>query len=175
MIELRDKEEPVPDEEDERHRRRAKLIIAGIALFVVLLLAILVRIAFTSRPTTNGLSDAVRAGSGEFDSYVPKLAFDEKEIIVHPNLIGMAQYEVRMKLTNRGDRTVTGLEMLGSIILHENNKIAAQNISVPIPRLKKSLAPGENMRVSVKVDAPGNVSEGEIKDVSAELKGLRLQ
>ena len=175
MLELRDKEEPVTDEEDERHRKRAKLIITGIALFVVLLLSILVRIAFTSRPTTNGLPDAVRAGSSEFDAYVPKLAFDEKEIIVHPNLIGMAQYEVRMKVTNRGDRTVNGLEMLGRIILQENNKIAAQNISAPIPRLKKSLAPGENMRVSVKIDAPGNVSEGEIKDVSAELKGLRFQ
>jgi len=175
MLELRDKEEPVTDEEDERHRKRAKLIITGIALFVVLLLSILVRIAFTSRPTTNGLPDAMRAGSAEFDAYIPKLALDEKEIIVHPNLIGMAQYEVRMKLTNRGDRTVSGLEMLGRIILRDNNKIAAQNISVPIPRLKKSLAPGENMRVSVKIDAPGNVSEGEIKDVSAELKGLRFQ
>ena len=174
MLELREKEEAVPDEEDERHRKRAKLIIAGIALLVVLLLAILVRIAFTSKPTVNGLPDAVRAGSGEFEAYAPKLAFEEKEIIVHPNLIGMAQYEVRLKLTNRGERTLTGLEMLGSIILHDN-KVVARNISVPIPRLKKTLGPGEIMRVSVKIDAPGNVSEGEIKDVSAELKGLRLQ
>ena len=174
MLELQEKREPQVDEEDERHRRRAKLIIGGIALAVILAFAILVRLAFTSRPTVNGLPDATRAGSAEFDAYAPKLAFEEKEIIVHPNLIGMAQYEVRLKLTNRGDRTLTGLELLGSIILHDD-KIVARNISVPIPRLKKVLAPGESMRVSVKVDAPGNVSEGEIKDVSADLRGLRLQ
>lgn len=174
MLDLEEGREPEIDEEDERHRRRAKLLITGIALFVVLLLAILVRIAFTSRPTSNGLPDGIRAGVAEYDNYVAKLVFEEKEIIVHPNLIGMAQYEVQMKMTNRGERTLTGLEMLGRIILHDD-KVVAQNVSLPIPRLKRKLAPGESMRVSVKVDAPGNVSEPEIKDVTAELKGLRFE
>ena len=163
-------EEPV----DPARRRKALLLVGALGLLVVLLVAVLIRLAFKPGHTSTGLEDAVRAGSPEFQAYVPKLAFEEKEIIVHPNLIGMAQYEVRMKLTNRGDRALTGVELLGRIITHDD-KVVAQNISLPIPRIRKSLAPGETMRISVKVDGPGNVSEAQVKDVTAELKALKVE
>ncbi len=163
-------DEPV----DQQRRRKALLLVGALGLLVVLLVSVLIRLAFKPGHTSTGLEDAVRAGSPEFEAYVPKLAFEEKEIIVHPNLIGMAQYEVRMKLTNRGDRTLTGVELLGRIITHDD-KVVAQNISLPIPRIRKSLAPGETMRISVKVDGPGNVSEAQVKDVTAELKALKVE
>ncbi len=165
-----EEDEPV----DQERRKKALLLVGALGLLVVLLVAVLVRLAFKPGHKSTGLENAVRTGSAEFDGYVPKLAFDEKEIIVHPNLIGMAQYEVRLKLTNRGDRTLNGVEMLGRIITHDE-KAVAQNISLPIPRIRKSLAPGETMRISVKVDGPGNVSESQVKDVTAELKALKFE
>ena len=90
-------------------------------------------------------------------------------------MIGMAQYEVRARLTNRGEREVSGLELLGRIIDLQDG-IVAQNISMPIPRVRsKPLAPGESMRISVKVDAPAKVAEADIKDVTLELRGIRFQ
>ena len=121
------------------------------------------------------MDGAVRAGSAEFDGYRERLIFEEKEIIVHPNMIGMSQYEVRAKLTNRGDRAISGLELLGKII-DLQDKVVAQNVSLPIPRLRsKPLAVGETMRISVKVDAPAKVTEADIKDVTLDLTGLRFQ
>ncbi|MEP7271300.1 MAG: hypothetical protein ABI882_07330 [Acidobacteriota bacterium] len=168
-----------PEETDKmtaKRRSQAILLIAGVGALVLAVLVVLVRQALISGASAgSGLENAVRAGSSEFDAYREKLIFEDKEIIVHPNMIGMAQYEVRSKLTNRGDRAISGIELQGKI-LDLQEKVIAQNTSMPIPRLRKTpLAPGETMRISVKVDAPRKVSEAEVKDVTLELRGLRFQ
>lgn len=159
-----------------RRRSQAMLIVAGVGALVLALVVILIRQALApgSHPS-NSLENAVRAGAPDFDAYREKLIFEDKEIIVHPNMIGMAQYEVRARLTNRGEREVTGLELLGKII-DLQDAVVAQNVSMPIPRLRtKPLAPGETMRISVKVDAPAKVLEENVRDVTLELRGIRFQ
>jgi len=167
-----------PDETEKataQRRSRAILLIGAVGALVLAVLVILVRQAFHSGPApAAGLENAVRAGAAEFDSYRERVIFEDKEIIVHPNMIGMAQFEVRAKMTNRGDRTLSGVEMLGKM-LDLNDQVVAQNVSLPIPRLRRELAPGESMRISVKVDAPQKVTEADVKDVTIELKGLRFQ
>ena len=159
-----------------QRRSRAILLIGAVGALVLAVLVILVRQAFhSSTPANAGLENAVRAGAAEFDSYREKVIFEDKEIIVHPNMIGMAQFEVRAKMTNRGDRIISGVEILGKMI-DLADRVVAQNVSLPIPRLRREpLAPGESMRISVKVDAPQKVSEADVKDVTLELKGLRFQ
>lgn len=159
-----------------KRRSQAILIIGGVGALVLALVVILVRQAVLSGASAGtGLENAVRAGTSDFDAYREKLIFEDKEIIVHPNMIGMAQYEVRAKVTNRGDRGIAGLELLGKIIDLQDG-VVAQNVSLPIPRLRsKPLGPGQTMRISVKVDAPPKVSEADIKDVTLELRGLRFQ
>ncbi len=174
------KVEPQLDEESEEAqkagRKKALLVIGGVGLMMLVLVALLLQQTFKSRAIQGaGLDGAVRAGAVEFDSYRERLVFEEKEIIVHPNMIGMSQYEVRAKLTNRGDRAISGLELLGKII-DLQDRVVAQNISLPIPRLRtRALAVGETMRISVKVDAPAKVQEADVKDVTLDLTGLRFQ
>ena len=168
-----------PEETDKttaKRRSQAMLIIAGIGALVLALVVVLIRQAMMSGThSANALENAVRAGAPDFEAYREKLVFEEKEIIVHPNMIGMAQYEVRAKITNRGERQVDGLELLGKIV-DLQDAVVAQNVSLPIPRLRtKPLAPGETMRISVKVDAPAKVTEADVKDVTLELRGLRFQ
>ena len=168
-----------PDETEKataQRRARAILLIGAVGALVLAVLVILVRQAFhTSAPASTGLEGAVRAGAADFDSYRERVVFEDKEIIVHPNMIGMAQFEVRAKMTNRGDKAISGLEILGKMV-DLRDQVVAQNVSLPIPRLRREpLAPGESMRISVKVDAPQKVSEADVKDVTVELKGLRFQ
>lgn len=169
-------EEKKNEQESPPSRARALLIMGGIGLLVVLSFIWLASQALKPpQSAAPGLEDALRAGAPEFEAYRDKLSFDDKEIIVHPNMIGMAQYEVRAKLTNNGERAVAGVELLGRMI-DLNDKVIAQSTSVPIPRLRREpLAPGESMRISVKVDAPAKVSEAEVKDVTVDLQGLRFQ
>jgi hypothetical protein len=117
----------------------------------------------------------VRAGAAEFDSYKGKVELEVIEKVTHPNMIGMFQLEVRATLHNRGDRPLTAVEILGKM-LDMDDKVIAQNVSIPIPRVRKEpLKPGESMKISVKVDAPAKITEGEVKDIVVELRGLRFQ
>jgi hypothetical protein len=158
-----------------RRRSRAILMIGLVGAIVLTILALLVRESLRAPNAPAGLENASRAGTPDFESYREMVTFDDKEIIVHPNLIGMAQYEVRAKMTNRGDRKISGIE-LGGKMYDLRDQVIAQSVSMPIPRLRKEpLPPGESMRVSVKVDAPSKVTEADVKDVKLELLGLRFE
>jgi hypothetical protein len=117
----------------------------------------------------------MRAGIAEFDSYQSKIEIEVIDKIVHPNMIGMAQYEIKARLLNKGDRTLTGIELVGKMF-DMDEKLITQAISLPIPRGRtEPLKPGESMTVSVKIDAPAKVTEDMIRDLKVELRGLRFQ
>jgi hypothetical protein len=100
---------------------------------------------------------------------------DPEGKMVYPNMIGMWQLEARAKVTNRGDRELTGVEVIGKMFDLED-KVIAQAIRLPIPRSRKDpLKPGESMNIVLKVDAPQKITEDEVKDITIELRGLRFQ
>ncbi len=159
----------------EQDRSRALLIVGAIAVLVMA--ALITMLVMTKPESVKEVENMVRAGSPEFETYKNKveLEVDPNDKIVHPNMMGMWQLEVRARLHNRGDRPLIGVEVLGKMYDLED-KIIAQARSLPIPRVRKDpLNPGESMRISVKVDAPGNVTEAEVKDMLLELNGLRFQ
>jgi hypothetical protein len=165
--------EPEIDHDAEKARSRPILwICAAAALVLIILFIMLAR----SKPDNRyPLPNVVRAGAPEFDAYKDKVEFEVVDKITHPNMIGMFQLEVRAKLHNRGDRDLTGVEVLGKM-LDMNDKTIAQNLSIPIPRVRpQPLKPGESMAFSVKVDAPSKITEDEVKDIVIELRGLQFR
>ena len=157
----------------EKARSRAILWVGlAAALILVALVAMLVK----SRPEHQPLLEkVVRAGSPEFDGYKDKVELQVIDKITHPNMIGMFQLEVKARLYNRGERVLSGIEVLGKMS-DMNDKVIAQNTSVPIPRVRpEPLNPGESLLFSVKVDAPGKVTEDEVKDITIELRGLQFK
>lgn len=159
----------------EQDRSRPLLVVGAIA---ALMLAILViALVMTKSAREREIENMVRAGSPEFEAYKDKavLEVDPDGKMVHPNMIGMWQLAARATLSNRGDRELTGVEVIGKMIDRED-KVIASVISRPIPSVKnETLKPGESMIVTIKVDAPGKISEGEVKDITIELRGLRFQ
>lgn len=165
------------DKELAAAKKRSRAILLGGSAVVVLLAAIIILLAKNKPHEAASLDDAVRAGSAEFEAYKSKVEIDIKpeDKRTYDNLIGMFQIEVRANVTNRGDRPITGLELVGKMFDMEDKTIS-QRASIPIPRARtKPLNPGETMRVSVKIDAPSKITEAEVKDVTIELKGLKLQ
>jgi len=158
-----------------RSRGRA-VLFGGTAL--VLLLAVIIVLFAKSRPEESPtLQGAARAGDAEFEAYKSKVEIeitpDDKR--VYDNMIGMFQIDVRAKIHNRGDRPITGLEVVGKM-LSLDDKIITQRISIPIPRARlEPLKPGESLPVSVKLDAPAKITENDIKDVTIELQALKFQ
>ena len=159
----------------EQGRSRGLLVVGAIA---ALMLAILIiALAMTKSSGDREVENMARAGSPEFDAYKGKvtLEVDPDGKMVYPNFIGMWQLQARAKLTNRGDRELTGVEVVGKMIDLED-KVIAQAVSLTIPRVRKEpLKPGESIDISVKVDAPGKITEADVKDITIELRGLRFQ
>src|SRR5215813_10501618 len=159
----------------EQNRSRGLLAVGAIA---GLMLAILI-IALVMTKPSGGREDEnmARAGSPEFDAYKDKVTVevDPDGKMVYPNKIGMWQLEARAKLTNRGDRELTGVEVIGKMLDLED-KVIAQAVRLPIPRFRKEpLKPGESLNIVLKVDAPQKITEDNVKDITIELRGLRFQ
>jgi hypothetical protein len=155
----------------ERNSSRPFLAVGAIG---GLMLAILIiALALTSSSSNREIENMVRAGSPEFDAYKDKVGLEIDHKMVYDNLIGMWQLVATARLINRGDRELTGAEVIGKMISLEDKVIAYTR---PIPNIAKApLKPGDSMTVTVKVDAPAKVTEGEVKDILVELVGLRFR
>jgi hypothetical protein len=171
----------------EQRRSRLLMVLGGIGALALAVVIVLFSKGIRPTPTltTNEqlpggmqirLDNAVRAGAPEFDAYKSKITLEDQDKLVYPNLSGMTQLVVNARLTNRGDRTLTGIELsLRAMSYSEPGKTVALNYSLPIPRKQSQLPPGQSMPVTMKVDLPSNVSEGEISDLVPEVTGLRFQ
>ncbi len=156
----------------EKTRSRAIFWIGGIAaLALIALVALLARSRPESQVEVTGL---LRAGTTEFESYKDKVEIQMIETVVHPNMVGMAQHEVRGRVQNNGDHVLTAIEIYGKMIDLED-KVVAEGTSYPIPRARQDpLKPGESLKFSVKIDRPSNVTEEAVKDHAIELRGIRF-
>src|SRR5262245_25851871 len=120
-------EQPVED------KKRANWIV-GVLGLLALSLIVAVILAANSKPKAQPpLPNAVRAGAADFDNYKGKVELELIETIVHPNMIGLKQYQIKARLTNRGERTLTGIEVAGKMFGMEDQLIT-EGISIPIPR-----------------------------------------
>jgi hypothetical protein len=165
--------EPKIETNNDRNPIRPFIWVGVVAVvLIVALIWIVTHLDPESRPNT--LDNVVRAGSTDFDAYKGKLEFEYIDKVVYPSMVGLWQLQVRARMYNRGDRPLTGVEVVGKMLDMED-KVLAQAMSVPIPRVRKEpLKPGESVEFSVKVDAPGKVTEAEVKDIVIEVSGLRF-
>ena len=175
------------DQMVEQRRSRTLMILGGIGALALAILILLLSRGLRSTPSLSTgeqlpggiqarLDNAVRAGTPEFDSYKAKVTLEDHDKLASSNPLGMTQLVLNAKLTNRGDRTLTGIELsLRAMSYSEPNKTLAINYSLPVPRKRSQLPPGKSMTVTMKVDLPSKISEGEISDIVPELTGLKFE
>lgn len=163
-------------EQTEEQKKSRKILWVGWVV-AVLFVAIIVLFAKTKPQETNALEGALSAGNAEFEAYKSNIFIEIKpeDKNTYDNMVGMFQIDVRATIFNRGDRPITGLEVVGKMF-DMDDKTISQRPTTAIPRARKEpLKPGESMRVSIKIDAPAKITEAEVKDVTIELKSLKFQ
>jgi len=168
---------PLEREEREQRRRQWKILlitIAGFALIAGLLLY------WSARRTTSGpagaagtaLAGFVSAGSPEFEAYRRFVTVEDQEATQAQNLIGQKQVVVYGRLTNRGARTLTGVQVR-AIVYDMDDRPVAERTAFPIPRRRPSLGPNESMIIQVNVDnVPPKANPARFEIV---IEGLRFQ
>jgi hypothetical protein len=172
----------------EQRRSRMLMILGGAgALALAMIIIFLARGARPANvPAATGaalpggpqmrLENAARAGTAEFDMYKAKLTLEDFDKIGASNAMGMTQLALRARLTNRGDRTLNGVEIaLRAMSLNEEGKVLALNYGSPIPNKQSELKPGESLPITIKVDLPSTISEGDVADIVPEITGLRFR
>ncbi|MFN0120389.1 MAG: hypothetical protein ACKV2V_07800 [Blastocatellia bacterium] len=166
-----------PDEAkkaEEQKRKRLMLSLGGLATVIVLAAFLLFA---TTKQTVEAttLPNAMRAGNSRFDAYKPRVTLDDPEILEAENMMGMLEYTWQARLSNRGDQTLTGIEV--AVRCYDAaGRIAVESIAVPVPRIREEpLKPGESMRLRLKAHPPSKYKMGSIADVKAEVVGLLMQ
>jgi hypothetical protein len=163
-----------PETEKATEQRRSRIILVLGALAAAILAVIVMFVARSKPPASSELENVYRAGSPEFEAAKAMVGLEVIDKIVHPNMIGMAQYEVQARLTNKGTRPITAVEVIGRI-KDLQDQVVASNVSIPIPKARSEpLQPGESIKITVKVDAPAKITEDQVKDIVLELRGVRF-
>jgi hypothetical protein len=167
---------PSDVEREERRRRWQVLVITAIGFAVIGGLILY----WSARRTTSGpagpggtgLTGFVSAGSPEFEAYRRFVTVENQEATQAQNLIGQKQVVVYGLLTNRGSRTLTGVQVR-AIVYDMENRPVAERTAFPIPRRRPSLGPNESMVIQVNVD---NVPpKAELARFEIVVEGLRFQ
>ncbi len=167
---------PSDVEREERRRQWQVLVITAIGFAVIGGLILY----WSARRTTSGpagpggmgLTGFVSAGSPEFEAYRRFVTVENQEATQAQNLIGQKQVVVYGLLTNRGSRTLTGVQVR-AIVYDMENRPVAERTAFPIPRRRPSLGPNESMVIQVNVD---NVPpKAELARFEIVVEGLRFQ
>jgi len=169
---------PSVEYEDREQRRRRWTILlitaVGFALGAGLILYWSARRAPLGPTGAGGtaLTGFVAVGSPEFEAYRRFVTVEDQEATQAQNLIGQKQVVVYGRLTNRGTRTLTGVQVR-AIVYDLENRPVAERTAFPIPRRRPSLGPNESMIIQVNVD---NVPpKAELARFEILVEGLRFQ
>lgn len=146
----------------------ALVILAAAGLFVFGARA--PRPVLTPAPPPS-LEAAFREGTPEFDAYRKFVTIEEQTAVESENLLGQVTVVVRGTLRNRGSRILLGVELL-ALVSDLENRVIAERIALPVPKMRKSLAPGESMVVHVNIDPVPR--EGVRSNGVILLRGLKL-
>ncbi len=164
------------DTEKEKQQQRSRLMLGiGViaALFVVG--AFLFFSTLKQQAEVPTLDDAVRDGNQEYEGYKAKVTLDKQTVLAQQNAVEMVMFTIQAELHNRGDRTLSGVEIEAQVY-DLQDKLIATRIGSPIPRLHPDpLKPGESTRVALKLDVPQKYKEADVKLVKVELHGLRFE
>jgi hypothetical protein len=152
-----------PNQRDETDRsRRAVFMVAG--LVALLLIAGLIVYLKTrpepkpvSGPTNQTLENGLRAGAADFERFYELIKLDEPEAVTQGNVAGGLEMVMATTIRNFTGRTLTGIEMKGTVTDLEDKPIKERTMIV-IP--SAGLTELENNKTArVKIVIPGFTKE----------------
>jgi hypothetical protein len=152
----------------EKDRSRMIVILSSAAVAVVVGLIILVGSRSVIQPAQVELA---RKGSEEFDSYIEHVQITNINRTTAERLqnkIGI----IRCRVTNAGDKTITGLQLRG-VALGFNNEVLKETIITPLPRVRESLGPNQFMPIELYLEPIPDPAA--VMEMTIEVYGLKVR
>src|SRR5216683_1672843 len=157
---------------EEPPRRTLIIVVAVVAaIFIGGFFYLLLRATSTSNQTPR-LANAVRPGSPDFEKYKKLIALDEPEADESPRALGDIVMTLSTTVRNFTGRTITGLEIKGTVVDHDGNPVK-ENTTVVIPTRQSELDPNKTMKVSIMLE--GFTDSDDRANIKMEMTGFTLK
>ena len=144
------------DQKENKKGTNKIFIVAGI-LAVLAVAGIVIGVSMMPSPAEEKaavLENAYREGSEEFDGYNKEIIIttDPRRLYESTTGLGDIVMQISGRIRNKGDKTVTGLEVSVGMVDTKNELIKDKKVLV-VPQFKNELAPGET--IDLMVNVPG--------------------
>jgi len=166
-----------PDRRVEASESNRTLIIAvaiAAAVVIAIIFGFLLWAVSSSNPTAGTtLQGALRPGNPEFEKHKPNIALDEVEGFEAKRALGDLTMTLRTTVRNLTGKTITGLEMKGSVVDYENKPVKEKTlIFIPSERAQE-LLPNKTMQVQMMLD--GMKDSDPRAQIKMEVVGIKIK
>jgi hypothetical protein len=163
-------ERQLPDPDDSR--RTIIIVVAVIAA-----IAIAALFYFLMRATGGGtvepqLEGAIRAGSPEFAQYQSKIVLDKPEAYESKRALGDIVMNLQTTVHNFTGRTLTGLEIKGTVVDHQGKPVNQRSVVV-IPTRQPELENNRSMPVQIMLE--GMTDKDDRADIRVEVTAFKFK
>lgn len=163
-------ERSVPDEDNSR--RKVIIIVAIVAAIIIAIFFYFLMRASSSVRVDPTLAGAIRAGAPEFAELQPKITVDEPEATESKLALGGIVMNITTSVRNFTGRTLTGLEVKGSVVNHQGQPINQRTVVV-IPTTQPELE--NNRAIAVRVMLEGMTDQDDRANIKVEVTGFTLK
>ena len=155
----------------------SKIFLVGAILAVIAVVGIVVGVVIMPTPEEEKqavLEDSFKEGSPEFDEYTKQIivSTDPKRLLESTTGLGDIVMQIGGSIYNRGDKSITGLELSVGMIDSKGELIKDKKVLV-IPKEHPELKPKETIDVSVNV--PGFEPDDDRANARWKVTAIKLK
>jgi hypothetical protein len=163
-------EQQIPEKDDSR--RKIIIIVAVVAALIIALLFYFLMRASTGVTVEPTLDGAVRAGAPEFAEFQPKIHLDTPQADEAKRALGDIVMNLQTTVRNFTGRTLSGLEVRGSVVNRQGQPVKQRTVVV-IPTRQPELEPNRTMLVTIRLE--GMTEMDERANIRMEVTGFKFK
>jgi hypothetical protein len=160
-------------EPDDSSRKIIIVVAVLAAIVLATLFYFLMRASSGPPPAEPVLQGAIRPGSEEWNEYAPKIVLDAPEATEAKRALGDIVMNLQTTVRNFTGRTLTGLEVKGSVVNHQGQPVRERTvIAVPTPQ-HPELEPNRTMLVNIRLE--GMTDADDRANIKMEVTGFKFK
>ena len=160
-------------EPDDSSRKIVIIVAIAAAIVLATLFYFLMRASSGPSRANPSLEGAIRPGSAEWNEFYQKIVLDEPEATEAKRALGDIVMNLQTTARNFTGRTLSGLEVKGSVVNRQGKAIREQIvIAVPSPQ-NPELEQNRTMLVQVRLD--GMTDADERANIKMEVTGFKFK
>lgn len=159
--------------EPDGSRRKIIIIVAIVAAVILATLFYFLMRASTTRAPDPLLPNAIRAGSPEWATHASKIHVDAPEATEAKRALGDIVMNLQTTVRNFTGRTVTGLEIKGSVVNRQGQAVRERTMVVIPTQQQPELEPNRTMLVMIQLE--GMTDADERANIKMEVTGFTIR